>query len=384
MAGTSHLPLKPKSSVQYLLVRLPLLAAVLFLSVSCDRSDSDKITVYRIPKEAPPTLTPQQVAMTGTAPAVQWTAPSGWREQPATGFRKGSFLVQGGDGKTADVSVISFPEAAGGVLANVNRWRNQLKLPPISNEADAGTPIPVAGRDMFFVDLVSTQPITPDGAKSRILGGIFPLNGETWFFKMIGPADLVESQRDSFRKFLESVQTTGTSAAAAPAPMTANNSSGNTNAPTPPLIAPAQGGPLQYTLPPNWQPKPLTPMRLASFKATAPNEKETDVSVVALPGMAGGDLANVNRWRGQVNLPPIDENTLAKSAEHVNANGHDFLMVDLVSPAAMGDKGEKERILAAVLDENDRSWFIKMTGEDTAVASQKTNFTDFLRSLKIP
>ena len=126
-------------------------------------------------------------------------------EQAASGFRKGSFLVRGKDGKTADVSVISFPEAAGGLLANVNRWRDQLKLAPISDVVQAGTPMSVGGHDMFFVDLVSEQPISPDGSKSRILGGIFPANGETWFFKMIGPDQLVESQRDAFKQFLESV-----------------------------------------------------------------------------------------------------------------------------------------------------------------------------------
>ena len=364
-----------------------MLAAALVCCAGCGRSDDDKITVYRIPKDAQANATPQQVSMNGgsASPEVHWTAPSGWEEQPASGFRKGSFVVRGSDGKTADVSVISFPEAAGGVLANVNRWRNQLKLAPISNEADAGTPMQVAGRDMFFVDLVSAQPITTDGGKQSILGGIFPLNGETWFFKMMGPAPLVESQRAAFRQFLESVSLTNAPVeSAAPAPMTANTGSGNTNAPTPPPIAPAQGAPLQYQLPPNWQEKPLSPMRLASFNATAPNKQQADVSVVALPGMAGGDLANVNRWRGQVNLPPIDEDTLAKTAEHVNANGHDFLLVDLASAGPMGDKHEKERILAAILDENDRSWFIKMTGEDAAVASQKTAFADFLRSLKIP
>ena len=66
-------------------------------------------------------------------PPHAWTAPAGWIEQAASGFRKGSFLVRDKDGKTADVSVISFPEAAGGLLANVNRWRNQLKLAPISD-----------------------------------------------------------------------------------------------------------------------------------------------------------------------------------------------------------------------------------------------------------
>jgi len=125
-------------------------------------------------------------------------------------------------------------------------------------------------------------------------------------------------------------------------------------------------------------------MRLASFNATAPNGKPVDVSVVSLPGIAGGDLANVNRWRGQVNLGPIDEKALQQSAEQIKANGHNFLMVDIVSDAPMGETNEKQRIIAAILDENDRSWFIKMTGEDAAVASQKSAFADFLRSLKIP
>lgn len=318
---------------------------------------------------------------------VHWTAPAGWEKQAASGFRKGSFLVHGADGKTADVSVISFPETAGGLLANVNRWRNQLKLAPVADAAQAGTPMAVAGHEMFFVDLVSEQATGPDGTKTRILGGVLPLGSETWFFKMMGPDQLVEAQREGFRQFLESVEVSESSTAAAPAPvpMSANpGGGGNTNAPTPPPIETAQGAPLQYTLPPNWQEKPLSPMRLASFNAKAPDGKETDVSVVSLPGIAGGDLANVNRWRGQVNLGPIDEDTLAKTAAHVQANGHDYLVVDLVSEGPMGEKQEKQRILAAILDENNRSWFIKMTGDDAAVESQKSAFTNFLQSLKIP
>jgi hypothetical protein len=85
-----------------------------------------------------------------------------------------------------------------------------------------------------------------------------------------------------------------------------------------------------------------------------------------------------------VKLDPINEDTLAKTAEHVKADGHDYLVVNMVSPAPMGDKAEKQRILAAILDENGRAWFIKMMGEDQAVESQKTAFLDFLRSLKIP
>ena len=233
-------------------VRLSFLAAIIFLGSGCNRNDDARITVYRIPKETQPESVPQQAARSANAPTaeVHWTAPSGWEEQPASGFRKGSFLVRDADGKTADVSVISFPEAAGGLLANVNRWRNQLKLPPVSDATQAGSPMSVAGRDMFFVDLASEQSINPDGSKSRILGGIFPINGETWFFKMMGSDQLVESQRDAFRQFLESVHLTGGSSAAAesasiPVPMSANASGNKTNAPTPPVIEPSQGAPLQ-------------------------------------------------------------------------------------------------------------------------------------------
>ncbi|MEO5754731.1 MAG: hypothetical protein ABIR38_08490 [Chthoniobacterales bacterium] len=377
----------PLSSICRVLFWPAFLVATLLAGPGCERSD-DKITVYRVPKEAP---SPATMPSAGTDPAgpaaVHWTAPAGWEEQAASDFRKGSFLVRGAEGVTADVSIISFPKAAGGLMANVNRWRDQLKLPPINDVVQAGKPIPVAGRDMFFVDLVSEQPIDKVGGKARILGGIFPAGGETWFFKMTGPDALVESQRETFTQFLESVHLDGNSAApmaAESAPMSANVGGNDTDAPTPPPIETAQGGPLQYTLPSGWQEKPLTPMRLASFKATAPNGKETDVSVVALPGVAGGDLENVNRWRGQVRLGPIDEKTLAQSAEHVQANGHDFLLVDLVSNQPIGAEGEMQRILAAILDENDRSWFIKMTGEDAAVAAQKSAFTDFLRGLKIP
>jgi hypothetical protein len=100
--------------------------------------------------------------------------------------------------------------------------------------------------------------------------------------------------------------------------------------------------------------------------------------------MAGGDLANVNRWRGQIKLGPMDENAFQRAAEHVTANGHDFLVIDLVSDGPLGAQNEKQRILAAILDENDHSWFIKMTGEGEAVASQKSAFIGFLRSLTIP
>jgi hypothetical protein len=76
---------------------------------------------------------------------------------------------------------------------------------------------------------------------------------------MIGPDQLVESQRDAFKQFLESVHLEEGEVASAPAPISANTGGNDTNAPTPPPIEAAQGGPLQYTLPASWQEKPPRP-----------------------------------------------------------------------------------------------------------------------------
>jgi hypothetical protein len=70
---------------------------------------------------------------------------------------------------------------------------------------------------------------------------------------------------------------------------------------------------LKYTLPDGWKEKALTQMRVASFEVSE-NGKTADVSVIPLGGMAGGDLANVNRWRGQVGLAPLADDDLQKLA----------------------------------------------------------------------
>jgi hypothetical protein len=90
------------------------------------------ITAYRIPKDADvqePAPSPEQPA---EAPQMRFIAPAGWQTQPASGMREASFLIAGPGGSTADVSVVSFPGSGGDDLANINRWRGQLKLPPVA------------------------------------------------------------------------------------------------------------------------------------------------------------------------------------------------------------------------------------------------------------
>src|SRR5512146_2102542 len=98
-----------------------LLAAAMVLSSCKDPAISD----YRAPKDAAP-------APAASAAGLSWTAPADWQAQPSDGMRKGSYLVAGSDGAKADLSVIAFPGDVGGDLANLNRWRAQIQLPPVA------------------------------------------------------------------------------------------------------------------------------------------------------------------------------------------------------------------------------------------------------------
>ncbi len=98
----------------------------------CGRED---IKVYTVPKE-PVATTSEPMARRPAAPAtpqLRLTLPAGWKESPPSEFRVASFRVRGKDAREdADVSVVPLPGDAGGDLANVNRWRGQVDLAPVT------------------------------------------------------------------------------------------------------------------------------------------------------------------------------------------------------------------------------------------------------------
>jgi hypothetical protein len=147
----------------------------------------------------------------------------------------------------------------------------------------------------------------------------------------------------------------------------------------PPAMPEAQPR-LTWTLPAGWEQVPPGEMRLASFKVKGQDGKQADVSVVPLPGMAGGDLNNVNRWRGQVDLPPVKQEELDALAEKVDAGGAEAVLYDQAGQNPGSD--EKTRILATILRRDNTAWFFKMTGDSDLVARQKPAFIEFLKSLR--
>ena len=120
-------------------------------------------------------------------------------------------------------------------------------------------------------------------------------------------------------------------------------------------------------------------MRAASFRIAGKDGKQADVSVIPLPGLAGGDLDNVNRWRGQVGLPGVSEAELAKLAQPVEIAGQAASLYE--QAGTNPGSGDKSRILAAITRRNGVAWFFKMTGDDALVAEQKPALIEFLKSV---
>jgi len=190
--------------------RARLLRAALVLTLipaaSCQRRT---IQVYEVPK--PPSGQTELMAAGPVTPApaaseaVKWTKPANWQEQPLSEMRQGSFRVPGPDGASADVSVVSFPGAAGGLASNLNRWRGQVELPPVSDEElrQATQPVNAGPVEGILVDYASP----PQSAKpSRILGAVLETPDRTWFVKMTGPPAFIEMQKETFTQFVRSFE----------------------------------------------------------------------------------------------------------------------------------------------------------------------------------
>jgi hypothetical protein len=145
---------------------------------------------------------------------------------------------------------------------------------------------------------------------------------------------------------------------------------------------PAASAPAQVTwkTPEGWTEVPPGEMRVASFKVSGTGGKEIDISIIPLPGLAGGDAANVNRWRSQVGLPALTPAELQKTAETVQVAGQPAQLYDVAGTNP--GNGDAERIVGVIQHREDAAWFFKMTGDAELAAQQKPALVALLQSVK--
>ncbi|MFL6588981.1 MAG: hypothetical protein ACJ8M4_02280 [Chthoniobacterales bacterium] len=133
------------------------------------------------------------------APQIKWEVPPGWSPAPASAMRHASFSAEK-NGEKADISVVTFPGEGGSDVDNVNRWRQQIGLPAIEANALKSMITPARAGDVPL-DMVDMT-----GATARVLAAWTRQGGRAWFFKMTGPATLIEQEKPNFLAFVQSVR----------------------------------------------------------------------------------------------------------------------------------------------------------------------------------
>ncbi len=146
--------------------------------------------------------------------------------------------------------------------------------------------------------------------------------------------------------------------------------------------APKEKRASRVAAPEGWEEQAAGQMAVSSYIVRGQGGAKAQVSVSALPANANSkdELANVNRWRGQVALPEIDVDQLARDRERIQIAGHPAALFDMAGTT----DSKKTRILAAMQIRGDAVWFFKMTGDDDLVKTQRDIFLQFSAEYPLP
>lgn len=138
--------------------------------------------------------------------------------------------------------------------------------------------------------------------------------------------------------------------------------------------APAAAG-VHWKAPRGWKELAGSGMRVATLQPP-PGAGKAEVTVIALPGDVGGELANVNRWRGQIALPAIAEGDLPGARKSLRAKLGAVSLYDFTS-----EGGKKTRLVAGMIQNRGTTWFFKLMGDEKAVAAARPDFVKLLEGL---
>lgn len=249
----------------------------------------------------------------------EWTLPAGWRVSERQHPLRFATLLVGEPG--IELTVSALPAGQGtqeeALLANFNRWRGQLALSPIgSGELAAQTKtVKTQAGDAVMIDIV------------------------------------------------------GEGSAGGPPMMAA------------PLAAPpaAPSSKIDYQTPEGWKAGRVGGMRKAAFQIESEAAGNAEMTLIDLPREAGGDrLANLNRWRNQVSLEPIEAAGLDAAITPIEIGSIAGQLVQLDGTA----EGKPTSILGVMFDRGDETWFAKLQGPTPLVQQERTRFEAFVKSLR--
>lgn len=270
-----------------------------------------------------------------------WELPSGWRRLPGGGMRYATLQIETAE-RPLEVTVIPLATSSGEldayILANVNRWREQLALPavksldPAESEQGSGPVARIELGDGTTATLVNLVGRSQTAARGAPMAGMLPPSHPPISGAGFSPA--------------------------------ASDSAG------PP--------PLSYDTPPGWSQGKVGGMRQAAFEVSE-GERKLEITAISLPQSGGDRLENVNRWRQQIGLSPMTQEQLMQALEPIEVSGRNGDYIEIIN--ADGDD-PSEAILGALVDDSGKTWFFKLRGNAELARQEKARFKEFVQSVK--
>ena len=361
-------------------MRFGLLVACL---AACKRQE---VRYYEIPKAArAPVATqnqelpPGHPAVAQAAPVIDWEVPDGWTDNGPDRVRRGSFHIHDENQANANVAVIDMPAEGDNEARMVKLLGRELQIsvgddatfaPQVSNRR-------LGPHDYRTYSLQSGESDSAEEPRKAALAAFLTDKNRLWYFRMTGDESVVKANRETFDQFLATVKLLEPP----PRPSSPMPTGGSMAARSLPPGAVAQGSIPHWSVPDEWSPGRKSQMRKGSFSATGGDGHILDISVTAFPGDVGGIASNVNRWRGQLGLPPVDANSAAGLITRLSVNGRECLLVDLVSDLPLAGRSVPQRMIVGTIMHEGSSWFFKMIGDAPLAETERERFMTFLQSV---
>ena len=288
-------------------------------------------------------LVQQVVFPTADEPTLVF--PEEWERKPGNRIRLATLEIPA-EPKALELTVIRLPKQP--ELANVNRWRGQVGLPPITTD------------ELADVERIKTK------------------SGEALYVNLEGTAAVGGPRMPPFAPFANR----GGSSGLMP---------GNSRPAGPPVAGPAPPGtdsdtasseaskPFEFSVPDSWEPAKNDRFSKLAFSVQ-------DGRVTATPMGAAALVMNINRWRGQVGLDSLEGEKVFDGATEIKSQSGVATYVRLFEE---GDTDDRQAILGAILpitDEDGASsgaaWFLKFKGPAKLATDEEDNFKTFVESIQ--
>ena len=129
--------------------------------------------------------------------------------------------------------------------------------------------------------------------------------------------------------------------------------------------------PFTFIKPTHWVSSPPTALKKVCFDF----KEHSSAFLVYLPANQGSLTENINRWRKQLHLPALEKQIERQELKQLKTS------VGIVYLYALANESSNEAAEIAFWDDQEGTWFFKLTGSLNIVRQEKEPFFQCIKSL---